>query len=481
MSHQAKKFQPIQIVRPEARSHFTLNTDALQRILLADDVKNLPVAVVSIAGGFRKGKSFLLNFFLQYMRNWTQPDWMPDREAPLEGFPWRGGSDRQTTGIWMWPEVFVVTRTGGQKIGVIFLDTQGTFDCVSTVKEGTTIFSWSMMTSSLQIYNLSQNIGEDDLQHLQLFTEYGQLALKESSERPFQKLLFLVRDWQYSYEKEYGLGGGRKLLEQRLSITSGQAEELKSLRLALRQSFTEMCCFLMPHPGPKVATAESFLGCLSDIGGDFKTQLKEMVSSTLHPDKLPVKRINGIDVSCQELFIQFELYGKIFNGDDLPNPTTIFEAAVKANNLTAVERAIDHYRKGMENVLHGDKPYVDRESLLEEHQRAEKEALELFDTTQKLGGVQRSKEYRDGLKKMIDLEYKRFSVCNESERIKAEEKKIKDDARQEANRILEEAKAVMRDAQRYHDDVMAFLSTPFGILCCAVSALFGVPLINPRR
>ena len=37
------------------------------------------------------------------------------------------------------------------------------------------------------MYNLSQNIQEDDLQHLQLFTEYGRLAMEDSGDTPFQR------------------------------------------------------------------------------------------------------------------------------------------------------------------------------------------------------------------------------------------------------------------------------------------------------
>ena len=48
------------------------------------------------------------------------------------------------------------------------MDTQGAFDCESTVRDCATVFALSTMISSLQIYNLSHNIQEDDLQHLQV-------------------------------------------------------------------------------------------------------------------------------------------------------------------------------------------------------------------------------------------------------------------------------------------------------------------------
>ena len=70
-----------------------------------------------------------------------------------------------------------------------FLPASGSFDQQSTVKDCATIFALSTMTSSVQVYNLSQNIQEDDLQHLQLFTDYGRLALEEHSDhKPFQVL-----------------------------------------------------------------------------------------------------------------------------------------------------------------------------------------------------------------------------------------------------------------------------------------------------
>lgn len=45
-------------------------------------------------------------------------DWMGPADIPLEGFSWRGGSERDTTGILMWSEIFLTTLPGGEKVTV---------------------------------------------------------------------------------------------------------------------------------------------------------------------------------------------------------------------------------------------------------------------------------------------------------------------------------------------------------------------------
>lgn len=68
----------------------------------------------------------------------------------------------------MWSEVFKTELDSGEKVAIILLDTQGAFDSESTVRDCATVFALSTMISSVQIYNLTQNIQEDDLQHLQV-------------------------------------------------------------------------------------------------------------------------------------------------------------------------------------------------------------------------------------------------------------------------------------------------------------------------
>lgn len=117
-----------QIISADEDSHtFTLNDAALEKILLRPDVCDRKVAVISVAGAFRKGKSFLLNFFLRFLQSNDRvaDAWIGGEQEALEGFSWRGGSERDTSGILVWKEPFFVQLANGETIVVLLIDTQG--------------------------------------------------------------------------------------------------------------------------------------------------------------------------------------------------------------------------------------------------------------------------------------------------------------------------------------------------------------------
>ncbi|XP_065226800.1 atlastin isoform X1 [Planococcus citri] len=414
---------PIPIVISEEQHMFSLDEEALEDILLQDHIKDCNAVVVSVAGAFRKGKSFLLDFFLRYMNYMYMSDkkptgsWLGDENSPLDGFSWRGGSERDTTGILMWSEVFCTTLPNGEKVAVILLDTQGTFDSESTVRDCATVFALSTMLSSIQIYNLSQNIQEDDLQHLQLFTEYGRLALEDTGNKPFQKLQFLVRDWSFPYEANYGSDGGQEILDKRLKISDKQHPELQSLRKHIKSCFTDIECFLLPHPGLKVATNPKFDGRLADIEGEFKACLEQLVPLLLSPQNLVQKEIGGQRVKVKELVQYFKCYMNLFSGDDLPEPKSMLVATAEANNLSAVAAAKETYHQLMESVCGGPKPYLSSDQLELEHIRCREKALEQFRIKRKMGGDEFSESYRSKLEQDIDTDYNQFKAHNESKNI----------------------------------------------------------------
>ncbi|CAH4034175.1 unnamed protein product [Pieris brassicae] len=412
--------QGIRVVTPSDHT-FTLDEEALSKLLLREDVKDRSVVVVSVAGAFRKGKSFLLDFFLRYLHHKyhvkDSGDWLGGEDAPLQGFSWRGGSERDTTGLLLWSQPFLTTLDNGEKVAILLMDTQGTFDSESTVKDNATVFALSTMLSSVQIYNLSQNIEEDDLQHLQLFTDYGRLAQQSASGKPFQRLQLLVRDWSFPYEYPYGADGGASLLAKRLEIHEGQHVELQSIRRHIAACFEELACFLMPHPGLNVATNPNFDGKVSDISPEFQTSLRQLVPMLLAPENLVLKRIAEQKLKAKDLFLYFKAYMTIFNGTELPEPKSILAATAEANNLSAVSEARDVYEYLMEEEVGGSKPFLDPGRLQQQHQRARDKALHAFHNKRKMGGDELEASYQEKLIKEIQEQFEQYRANNEAKNI----------------------------------------------------------------
>lgn len=159
-----------------------------------------------------------------------------------------------------------------------------------------------------------------------------------------------MRDWSFPYEASYGSDGGKSILERRLQISDKQHPELQALRRHIRACFTDISCFLMPHPGLKVATNPNFDGRLTgkhsnlkivyrhvkkyencnsfsiiDIEPDFKEQLKLLVPLLLSPENLVVKQIGGNRIRAKELLHYFQSYMAIYKGDELPEPKSMLE------------------------------------------------------------------------------------------------------------------------------------------------------------
>ncbi|XP_077499343.1 atlastin-like [Amblyomma americanum] len=416
MANRVDNCRAVLILQVTSEKTIELNEDALTGILMADDVKDLPVVVISIAGAFRKGKSFILNFFLRYLRNGCKDDWLGDPTAPLEGFHWHRGYESDTKGIWVWHEAIQVTKPDGQKVAVILMDTQGAFGCDATIKETTIYIALSTMLSSVQIYNLSNNIQEDDLENLRFFTDYGKLSRKHTSEKPFQKLFFLVRDWNFPLDAPYGSAGGRDILMKRLFDSAGKLPEMKKLQDDLISCFDKFDCFLMPHPGLKVVEKKEFIGSLVDLTENFKEHLAALVNLLLKPENLLAKQCSGKMITCEELMAFFKEYKKKFCNGKLPTPESMHKANARANHEVAVQSAMKDYVTRMNELCNEEQAPLTKSELTEAHDKSLKSAKLLFDSIPKIGGSTISKQYRARLTQDAKDRFKDYKEKNDLKR-----------------------------------------------------------------
>eukprot|EP00051_Salpingoeca_urceolata_P032553 m.16297 g.16297 ORF g.16297 m.16297 type:complete len:541 (-) comp5206_c0_seq2:60-1682(-) len=416
--------RPVQIVRIDDKTkEFSLDEVGLQSILGAPEVANLPVVVVSVAGPFRKGKSFLLNFFLRYMHEGET--FLEDADSALNGFHWRAGSKRDTTGIWMWSEVFVRTLPGGKQVAVLLLDTQGTFDNKTTMRENATIFALNALLCSYQVYNVSQLVSEDVLQHMHLFTEFGQMVQESESNEdedpinPFQSLMFLIRDWQYKEEHDYGAKGGLEYLETEVLRDDEQEmdEELRQLRRHLLSCYEQIGCYLMPHPGRKVAGSKQFDGKLSDIDPGFRTQLQDLVPRILSDSSLVVKRVLGDEVTCSGLFNYMKQYLQVFQLGQLPTLSTVFDATAAVNHLNVMMTQLSYYKSEMDKLCGPTRPYIQPAILEQSHAACVDEAVARYHKTRKLHSEKLEQEFEAKLRSDMDETYVGLTKANDSKQI----------------------------------------------------------------
>jgi len=408
----------IQVIKPltiteddEEKTKYELQVEALESLLRDKEVADLPVSVISVTGAFRTGKSFLLNYLLRYLtaieNEESEDQWLGDFDQELEGFKWRRGADPETSGIMAWNKVFVIEPIPGQKQAVLLLDTQGAFDLDSDVKDITLIFALSTMLSSIQIYNVRGNLQTDNLQHLQLFTEFGRQAIAQdvSDSQPFQNLLFLVRDWQL--DDSEGFEGGDQLLEKLMRITPKMNDEKRELREHVKSCFKSIRAFLMSHPGDAVRKGE-FKGETSKLHPDFVSNMKTLVPELLN---LPDVKVDtaGNPLSCAELCDYFKKYTAIFQDEEMPETVTIMEATAEVNHHMAVQKAKASFKQEIEDIIPKQLGYLQANAFDEKSQEVMTKALSVFDGTKRMLSKKYGPKFRQDLETELlsDIEQKR--------------------------------------------------------------------------
>ncbi len=70
-----------------------------------------------------------------------------------------------------------------KEVSLLLMDTQGIFDNDVSQKECSAIFSISAFMSSIQIFNIKNNIEKRDLEYLNIFAQY-----KKISDKAFNKI-----------------------------------------------------------------------------------------------------------------------------------------------------------------------------------------------------------------------------------------------------------------------------------------------------
>mmetsp|Transcript_82494 Transcript_82494/g.230024 ORF Transcript_82494/g.230024 Transcript_82494/m.230024 type:complete len:587 (-) Transcript_82494:131-1891(-) len=385
--------EPLQLVRLDVGAgKVEVNEDALGRLeKRMRKMGHKQVAVISVMGAFRTGKSFLLDLFLRFLRyeeklalgnkepdpeiapehgpeDLPLPTWITEAGDLIEGaefsdsqgFRFKGGMDVCTEGIWVWSEPFL-RHINGKEVAFILMDTQGAWDSNMTKEQSATIFGLTGLLSSKQIYNIQQQIQEDKVEHIAYFARFAQAALRKvledlrragqatkdqeaEVETPFQSLDFLVRDWRH-FGDEMSVEDCRKQMAEHLSrhVDPNRVRENHSAQ-ALRDMFRRISCFCLPHPG-RAVEKETWCGAHRDIDRDFLRMVDEYVREVFTVG-LNAKRILGSDLSTISFPLVLRDFVTAFRSA-APVAMTFTQAMTNCTVLLAKEQAMKLYASRM--------------------------------------------------------------------------------------------------------------------------------------
>lgn len=362
-------------------------------------------------------------------------NWIGSSETPLQGFTWRSGTQRDTTGIIFWSDVFLYDKPNGEKIAILVADSQGLFDNETSTEDNSKIFSLVTLLTSIEILNLQGIIQEDHLQYLQFATEYARFSTNtdHQNEKAFQNFIFLIRDWNNPDDFEFGVNGGQRYLDDILAIKPNQPEDIKSVREFLKATFNKLSCALLPYPGKTVARDSNYDGRWSSMDEDFLNELKLLIPNLLKAENLTVKKINGIDITGVGANDYFQQYINMFQSSTSLQPQSIFETTVDKFMTSLVIRCFEIYKNNVNNHIAG----INDEGCIQQvNQTGSQAAFVAFDGERKMGNVDHAAKYREILNTKMQNDSIEWMAVTRARILRvAEEKRIAEEAAREAERL----------------------------------------------
>ncbi|CAE7940769.1 ATL1 [Symbiodinium sp. KB8] len=114
--------------------------------------------------------------------------------------------ERVTDGVWVCPHVFQVPSSEKTRVGILLMDTQGTYEPGATRWQNDSLLGLAGLLSSTLLFNISKQLQEDTVEDLQAAMDMLQMTCRQHGRPPprpdSKNLTFLVRDWAHADPQE---------------------------------------------------------------------------------------------------------------------------------------------------------------------------------------------------------------------------------------------------------------------------------------
>lgn len=304
------------------------------------------------------------------------------------------------------------------------------------------------------------------------FAKFAMAKNKNQNDKPFQTLVFLMRDWQNHQEYDFGLIGGSNYLQEVLNIEPTQPKQLQDVRKYISNSFDQRLCFLLPHPGVKVVSNKEYDGRFSELEEEFQIHLEEFLSWLLAPKNLKKKKVLNNEVNGLQYLEYLKLYFETFQSDDIPEIETLHGITVRKQYEIVMSDAILAYKNVPSTVDFKVEEEWKTWSAVEQeinqiHANGLNAAVKVFKDRKKLGSKTDEKKYEKELKQRIQSIFNEWknqffdsykSIKAVEEQKKRELEQLKKDKEEELRRQKERADREKKELELKHQNHTEFLN-----------------------
>ena len=429
-----------------------------------------PVAVVSVAGMYRTGKSYLLNLLK------SPPG--ADPEPSASGFGVGNTTNAHTKGIWLWGEP---VRVDDQDVAVVFLDTEGLGSMGASQTHDCRIFALALLIGSYFVYNSRGVIDGNAIEQLSLVVNLTKhihvskgLSGDEDSGADFSNhfpaFMWVVRDFTLQLKSATGRDIPPKTYLEKALKPEQEADETSvqknRVRMMLSSFFPDRDCVPLVRPVSDEAGLRNLASCpWADLREEFRagvTTLRKKLYGKVRPKEMYGKLVTG-----PMLVNLARSYVDAINSGGVPTISSAWERVVESQCSDAADKAIAEYEKLMRSAqsssgapsssVRNGLLVLEQDKLLDAHQEACTKAEALYDkeTVQTISesSVKASRQYQSTLREEIRNSWARLCTANEraskdlcTELIRRLERKREDEERSERR----QAGAGMPIAGRVH-------------------------------
>ncbi|KAF8383545.1 hypothetical protein PRIPAC_72687 [Pristionchus pacificus] len=187
---------------------------------------------------------------------------------------------------------------------------------------------------------------------------------------------------------------------------------LIATRAQLTSCFESFSCYLLPHPGFRVAERKSYKGEAKDIRPEFRDEVRKMTESLLAPGALQPNKMNGKQVTCKKIMQCFKEYAKTFDSSTIPLPMNLLQANARLLRYDAIQEAKKVYRAEMDKETTGNSLLSERK-LMRLHIQCQETAIQAYHQFPKITAEDDDDERNcEELKTFIEIEFERYKQLN---------------------------------------------------------------------